>query len=190
MWHDGRPQHPGSEEHRFRGWQAWDHHPFTELRQVRLRENQFDNIGRSDKQQQAADDFFQRFLPPTLQHQNKEGGNAGKHRPLQQRYAKDQLETNCRTNEFGEIGCHRNDFRLDPVQPYRRARVMITDLFRQVFTGGNTQFRGKHLNQHSHQVSPDNHPQKLIAKAGPGLNIGRKIAWIDIANGSDERRSH
>ncbi|WP_262811285.1 hypothetical protein [Enterobacter quasiroggenkampii] len=34
--HDGRPQHPGGQEHRFRGWQAWDRHPFSELRQIRL----------------------------------------------------------------------------------------------------------------------------------------------------------
>ncbi|WP_157841594.1 hypothetical protein [Enterobacter sp. FB] len=34
--HDGRPQHPGGQEHRFGGRQAWDRHPFTELRQIRL----------------------------------------------------------------------------------------------------------------------------------------------------------
>ena len=36
MRHDGRPQHPGGQEHRFRGRQAWDRHSFTELRQIRL----------------------------------------------------------------------------------------------------------------------------------------------------------
>ena len=67
---------------------------------------------------------------------------------------------------------------------------MIADLLGEVFTGSYPQFGREHLNQHGHQISPDNDPQQFIAEAGPGLNIGRKVTWIDITNGSNERRSH
>ena len=67
---------------------------------------------------------------------------------------------------------------------------MIADLLRQVFSGSNTQLRGEHLNQHRHQIGPYHNPQQFIAETGPGLNIGRKITRIDVANRGNECRSH
>ncbi|MNP20288.1 hypothetical protein D3C76_1128540 [compost metagenome] len=67
---------------------------------------------------------------------------------------------------------------------------MVADLFCEVFTGGNAQFGRQHLDHHRHQVGPHHHPQQLIAEAGPGLDVGRKITGIDIANGGNKRRSH
>ena len=129
-------------------------------------------------------------MTATLQHQDQESGNPGEHRALKQRDAEDQFKTNRGPDEFGEVGCHGDNFRLNPVKPYRRTRIVIANLFSQVFARGNPQLRGQHLDQHGHQVSPHDHPEQLIAEAGPGLNIGRKVTWIDIADGSNERRSH
>ena len=141
MRHNGRPEDASCQEYRFRGGQTWDHHPFTQLHQIRLGEDQLHNIGCSNKQQQTADDFFQRLLSSALQHQNKESRNPGQHSPLQQRHAEDQFKSNRSPNEFGKVGCHGDNFSLDPVQPNRRTRVVVADLLGQVFARGNAELR-------------------------------------------------
>ena len=129
-------------------------------------------------------------MPAPLQHQDQEGRHPGQHRPLQKRYAQHQLKANRSADKFGQIGGHGDDFRLYPVKPHDRARVMVADLLGQVFTGGNAQFGREHLDQHRHQVGPYYDPQQLIAKAGASLNIRGEITRIDIANGSDESGPH
>ena len=83
MWHDGSAQHPGGQKYRFRVGQVRDYHAFTQLCKVGLGKDQFNDISHGDKQQQAADHFFQRFLSTPLEHQDQKGGDPGQHRPLQ-----------------------------------------------------------------------------------------------------------
>lgn len=45
---------------------AWKEHAFRQRRQRRLGEDKFNDISRRNKQQQSADDFFQRFLSAAL----------------------------------------------------------------------------------------------------------------------------
>ncbi|EMN1226238.1 TPA: hypothetical protein ACHICQ_000845 [Enterobacter roggenkampii] len=129
-------------------------------------------------------------MTPTLQHQDQERGNPGEDRPLQQRHTQNQLKADRCADKFSKVSGHGDDFSLNPVEPDRGTRIMVANLLRQVFARRNPQLCGEHLNQHRHQVCPDDHPEQLIAEASPGLNIGRKVTWIDITNGSDERRSH
>jgi len=45
------------------------------------------------------------------------------------------------------------------------------------------------LNEHRHQIADNNHPEEQVAKAGPTLNVGREVAWIDIGDACYERRT-
>ncbi|MNU96925.1 hypothetical protein D3C71_869790 [compost metagenome] len=157
--HDGRTQHTRRQEYRFRRRQAWDNHSFTELHQIRLRENQLDDVSRRDKQQQTANHQLKRLLPAPLQHQNQESGNPGQHGALQERHAQDQLEADGRADKLRQVGRHRNDLCLHPIKPNHRTRIVIANLFCEIFPCRNAELCRQHLNEHRHEIGPHHDPQ-------------------------------
>ena len=60
----------------------------------------------------------------------------------------------------------------------------------KVVSAGNAQLRRQRLQQHRHQVAGDDDPQQRVAKLRTALDVGGKIAGVDIGNAGDERRSH
>ena len=150
------------------------------------REDQLDDVGGGHEQQQAPHHELQRLLAAGLQHQDPPGDHGGDAGPFQQGDAEQQLEADRSADELGEIGGHGDDLGLHPIGPDCGPGQTITNVFRQVLASDDTELGREGLHQHGHQIGPHHYPQQLIAEGGAGLDIGRKIARVDITDGGDE----
>jgi hypothetical protein len=153
------------------------------------RDRQFDEVAKPDRADQRADDDLHRPEATLLDRQQAVCGRAGDRHAAQQRTIQEQRQPDRGAEKFGQIRRHRRDFADDPQQPDERAGIDLAAELGQIAAGDDAKLGRERLKQHRDDIGREHHPQQRIAVARARLNVGREIAWIDIGDRDDQRRT-
>ena len=103
--------------------------------------------------------------------------------------AEEQIEADGRAQEFGEIGGDGCNLGGDPEAEGGGPGEVLAAVLRQGEAGDDAQLRSQILDEHRHDVRPQQHPEKAVAKLRAAQNVGGEVARVDIRDRSDEGRA-
>ena len=89
----------------------------------------------------ARDQELEQAEPVSLKAQDPEGDRACDQTCWQQRNAKQQLEADCRTQDLGDVGCHRGKFGDEPEAHHDAGREALATHLGQVVSRGDAELR-------------------------------------------------
>ena len=112
----------------------------------------------------------------------------GDHAADQQRQIEQQVQRDRAADDLGEIGCHGDQFGLQPVGDPGRGAGVVGDGFGQRASGDQAELGRQVLHEAGHGVGHDDDPHQQEAELRAGADVGRDIAGIDVGDGGDERR--
>ena len=112
--------------------------------------------------------------------------SAGDHAADQQRQVEQQVQRDRATDDFGEIGCHGDQFGLQPVGDAGRAAGVVGDRLGQRASGDEAELGRQVLHQAGHHVGQHDDPDQQEAVLRAGADVGGDVAGIDVGDGGDE----
>ena len=139
--------------------------------------------------QQGRDRQLEAAVALHAQLEDRERDHARDHAGEQQRDAEQQVQSERRTEELGDVGGHRDDLGLHPHPPRQRAGIVVADALGKVGVGDDPELRRQVLDQHRHRVGEHHDPQQQEAELGATLEVGGEVARIHIGDRGDERRA-
>jgi hypothetical protein len=142
-----------------------------------------------DDPEEARDRQLEPAVPVLLQRQDRERDRSGDQPGSERRHTEQQVERDRGPHELGEVGRDRDDLRLRPQPPRRRARQVRAAQLRQVHAGRDADLGRQVLHEHRHQVRGDDHPDEQEAVLRAAGDVRREVAGIDVGDGRDERRA-
>ena len=118
------------------------------------------------------------------QQRNHSGDDAADH----QRQVEQQMQRNRSTDDLGEIGCHGDQFGLQPVGDAGRRAGVVGDGLGQRATGDEAELGRQVLHQSGHHVGQHDDPDQQEAVLGAGADVGGDVARVDVGDRGDECR--
>ena len=140
-----------------------------------MREDELGHVARADHADEHRDHRLQRAEAEPLQPEDREGGDACDQRRREEPPAEEEVETDRRAEELGEIGRHRDRLRLEPEQDRDAPWEPLPADLGQVAARGDPELRRERLDQHRHQVRGDDHPDELVAELEPPATLVAKL---------------
>ncbi|KAH0437181.1 hypothetical protein KCU90_g3941, partial [Aureobasidium melanogenum] len=146
------------------------------------RNEQLGEVGQANDADECSDRQFKRTKAGALKQQQPVGHYRRDHHAAKQRHVKQQRQSDCTTEKFSQIGCHRGNFADAPHAQHDRFRKPFAAQLRKVSPGDDAELRRERLKLHRHKVGQQHDPEQRVAVSGAGLNIRRKVARIHIGN--------
>ena len=100
-----------------------------------------------------------------------------------------QVQRDGTADHLGEIGCHGDQFGLQPVRDPGRGAGVVGDGLGQRAAADQAQFGRQVLHQAGHRVGKHDDPHQQEAELRAGADVGGDVAGVDIGDGGDERRA-
>lgn len=187
--HDGRAEDAGGEVDGMGVGKARHRHSRDNGHRLGMAEQELGDVAHRDSAEHAADDEFERLKAAALEGEQQPAERRGAQGSFQEGHPEQELEPQGGADELGQVGRDRQDFGLEPVQVGTPGRQVIADQRRQAGARGEAELRREQLNQHGHQVRPEDDPEQRIAVFGARLDVGGVVPGIDVADRGDEGRA-
>ena len=105
----------------------------------------------------------------------------------QQGRSEQQVKPQRSADKLGQIGRDGRNLGRDPQEDRHRPGEVFAAVLRQRQARNDAQLRRQVLDEDGHRIRPKQHPQQPVPKAASTLDIGGKVAWIDIRDRRHKR---
>ena len=187
--HHRRAEHRGGQQHALGALEA-RHQPLGGVGERWRLDEQAGQESDRDDQQQAADHPLERSLAAAVLHgEQQQRHRAGDDATDQQRQVEQQVQRDGAADDLGEIGCHGDQFGLQPVGDPGRSAGVVGDGFRQGAPADQSELGRQVLHESRHGVGQEDDPHQQEAELRARADVGRDIAGVDVGDGRDECRA-
>jgi hypothetical protein len=144
-----------------------------------------------DDEQERDDDALEGARPAAGLHgQHDHRNDTRDHAARQQGEAEQEVQRNRAADDFGQVGGHRHQLGLQPVEaPRDRAPHPDPEDLRQARARDDPELRREVLDQPGHHVAGDDHPDEQVAVAGAGRHVAGDVAGVQVGDAGDEGRA-
>jgi hypothetical protein len=186
--HDRRAEDAGRQQDRVAAVEVRDE-ALGRLARVEADPQRVVQEAEQDDREEPEDRQLEAPVAAVLQAEDREGDDGGDQPRGQQRDVEEQVQGDGRADELGQIGRHRDQLGLHP-QPVRHpSREVLAAQLRQVVAGRDADLRRQVLDQHRHQVGPEQDPQQHVPVLAAARDVGGEVARVDVGDAGDERRA-
>lgn len=158
MRHHGRAEDAGGEDDAVCAFETRDGDAVADFGPVRVREERLERKGQDDHQHHGGYRRFEGAVPPPLHFKDGEARKCRDDGGRNHADAEDQVQAECRSDEFGKIGRDDDELALDPEEDRRLFREAVACHFREITAGRDAELRGHRLDQDRHQIREGDHP--------------------------------
>ena len=102
---------------------------------------------------------------------------------------KEQMNGDSAAKHFGQVTRGNRNFARQPIRQSGPAGVVVAACLGQVLAGDDAQPRRTDLHEDGHQARQRHHPEKSVAVLGAGLEVGRPVAGVHVADADEEGRA-
>ncbi len=189
--HDRRTKDADGEIERLLAGEGTDrrHQPPADRAPVSAKEGEFGREAEDNRRDQGEDDRLELAEALPLETKNDEGVEDGEEDADAQRDAEQQLEGEPAAQHFGQVASDDGDLRQEPHAPAGERAEILPGQPGEILAGGDAEARGEALQDDGGEARQHHHEEQLIAVFRAGLDIGRPVAGVHVADGDEQART-
>ncbi len=191
MRHDGRTEDADGEIERLLAGKRGDrrHQPLGDRAPIGVQESELGGEANADRHDQSENDRLDLAEALPLETKHYERVEDGEQDADAQLDAEQQLEGERSAQHLGQVAGDDGDFRQQPhAQAGERVEVLPRQS-REVLAGRDAEPRAQALQDDGGEARQHDHEEQPIAEFGTGLDVGRPVAGVHVADGDEQART-